>query len=142
MALPHRTSSYNDPAFSYYLSSSFDEVAPDELSSLRSLGANLLLIGLKGAGRDRFVASLVQGPVTTWEPGEPLVLPASGTLVLHEAGALTHDNQVRLLLWMERNLGRTRVISTTSASLFAQVEAGRFIDTLYYRLNTVSLHVA
>lgn len=126
----------------YHLSSNFDGVAPDELPFLGSLGTNLLLIGLTGASRDRFEASLMQGPVNKWEPGEPLVLPSAGTLILHEVGSLTHDDQERLLAWMERSSGRTRVICTASASLFAEVEAGRFIDTLYYRLNTVSLDVA
>jgi hypothetical protein len=137
MALPQRSG-----ATLYHLSSNFDGVAPDELPFLGSLGANLLLIGLSGASRDRFEASLAQGPVKTWEPGQPLVLPSDGTLFLHEVGSLTHDDQVRLLAWLERNSGRTRVICTASTSLFPQVEAGRFIDTLYYRLNTVSLDVA
>jgi hypothetical protein len=137
MATPQRAG-----ASPYHLSSNFDGVAAEELPFLGSLGANLLLIGLNGASRDRFEVSLRQGPVTKWEPGQPLVLPSAGTLILHEVGSLTHEDQLRLLSWMERNAGRTRVICTSSASLFAQVEAGRFIDTLYYRLNVVSLDIA
>ena len=136
MAIPHRA---GPPSFD--LSSSFNGAALDDLPFLESLGANLLLTGLSGASRDRFELSLARGAVNTWEPGKPLVLPSAGTLFLHEVGALTHDDQLRLLAWLERNTGRTRVICTASASLFAEVEAGRFIDTLYYRLNTVSLDV-
>jgi len=137
MAIPQRAG-----ASLHHLSSNFDEVALDELPFLGSLGTNLLLIGLTRESRDQFEASLSQGPVNRWEPGEPLVLPAHGTLFLHDVGCLTHDDQVRLYSWMERTAGRTRVICTTSVSLFEQVKAGRFIDTLYYRLNTVSLDVS
>jgi transcriptional regulator of acetoin/glycerol metabolism len=133
MAIPQRAA-----ASLYHQSSNFDGVA---LNELPFLDANLLLIGLSRASREQFEASLTKGPVNRWEPGKPLVLPSAGTLVLHEVGCLTHDDQVGLLAWLERTAGRTRVICTTSASLFAQVEAGRFIDTLYYRLNTVSLDV-
>jgi hypothetical protein len=127
-----------------FLSPNFDGVAPDELPFLGTLGANLLLIGVNRASRDRFEASLMQGPVCKWEPGEQLVLPSAGirTFILHEVGSLTHTDQLRLLAWLDQNSGRTRVVCTASTSLFAQVEAGRFSDTLYYRLNTVSLDVA
>jgi len=105
----------------------------------------MLLIGVNPANRYRVEASLVElGLVRTWEPGETLVLPpvtSSGTLILHEVGALTEDDQLRLLAWLEQIDGRTRVVSTTAESLFARVEAGLFIEALYYRLNTVSLTV-
>ena len=121
-------------------------MAHDEFLFLGILSANLLLIGVNIAGRDRVEASLGGlGPVSRWEPGEQLVLPPAadtGTLILHEVGSLTHDDQVRLLAWLDQSAGRTRVVSTASASLFARVEAGLFIDRLYYRLNTVSLNVA
>lgn len=130
-----------------HLSPNFDGVAHEELLFLGTLGANLLLIGVNCSSRDRVEAGLVhvQGPVTRWEPGEQLVLPSAtstGTLILHEVGSLPHDDQVRLLAWLEQTVGRTRVVCTASASLFARVEAGVFIHTLYYRLNTVSVNVA
>jgi sigma54-dependent transcription regulator len=125
-------------------SPNYDGVAPDELLFLGTLDVNLLLIGLKGAARDRFEAGLMKGSISKWEPGRELVLPpteGTGTLILHEVGSLTHRDQVRLLGWLEQSQGRTRVISMASASLFAQVEAGRFLDTLYYRLNTMTFDV-
>ena len=76
--------------------------------------------------------------------GDQLVLPPAantGTLILHEVGSLTNDDQLQLLGWLEQAEGRTRVVSTSAASLFARVEAGLFIEKLYYRLNTVSLNV-
>ena len=61
--------------------------------------------------------------------------------MLHDVGALTTDDQLRLLDWLERAEGRTQVVSTSSAPLLPRVHAGSFIDTLYYRLNTVCVDV-
>jgi transcriptional regulator of acetoin/glycerol metabolism len=129
-----------------YLLHKSGPVVHDEFPFLGQVGANLLLIGVNSASRDRVESSLVGlGPVTRWEPGEQLVLPPAantGTLILHEVGSLTNDDQMRLLVWLEEAEGRTRVVSTSAASLFARVEAGLFIEKLYYRLNTVSVNVA
>ena len=120
--------------------------AHDELVLLRTLGANLLLTGSASATRNVIDANLLglRGPLTAWAPGARLVLPpveAAGTLILHEVGSLPHDDQVRLLAWLEEAIGRTRVVCTTSASLMSRLEAGTFNPTLYYRLNTVSVNV-
>jgi transcriptional regulator of aromatic amino acid metabolism len=124
----------------------FDGVAHDEFPFLGTLSANTLLIGVNGTSRDRVESSLVGlGFVSRWEPGDLLELPPeedTGTLILHEVGALMHDDQLRLLEWLEQSEGRTRVVSTASSSLFARVEAGLFIEKLYYRLNTVTVNVS
>ena len=121
-------------------------MAHDEFPFIGVPSANTLFIGVNGASRGQVEASLVGlGLVSRWEPGEQLVLPSAadtGTLILHEVGSLTHDDQLRLLTWLDQSAGRTRVVSTASASLFARVEAGLFVEKLYYRLNTVSLNVA
>ncbi len=44
-------------------------------------------------------------------------------------------------IWLDRAPGRTQVVSTTPALLFPRVQAGAFIDRLYYRLNTVCMDV-
>ncbi len=129
-----------------HLAHNFERVTHDDFPFLGTLGANLLLIGVNQTSRDRVECNLVGlGPVTRWEPGEPLMLPPAahtGTLILHEVGSLTDTDQVRLLDWLDQAEGRTRVVSTTPTSLYTQVEAGLFIEKLYYRLNTVSLNVA
>jgi transcriptional regulator of acetoin/glycerol metabolism len=121
-------------------------MAHDEFPFLGMLSANMLLIGVNSANRDLVEASLVGlGLVSRWEPGERLVLPASadtGTLILHEVGSLPHDDQVRLLAWLEQSEGRTRVVCTVSSSLYARVEAGLFLEKLYYRVNTVTVNMA
>jgi hypothetical protein len=108
---------------------------------------NLLLIGNNGGVQDVLESLLLDlhEPVAAWSPGERLVPPPfarAGTMILHDVGALRHEDQVQLLGWLERPVGRTRVVSTTSAPLLPRVEAGAFIDTLYYRLNTVCVDVS
>jgi hypothetical protein len=103
---------------------------------------NLLLMG-----GDDVVQPLVEAlaarlhqPVGTWSPGERLVLPPAertGTMVLNDVGALGVQDQIQLLEWLGTAIGRTQVVSTSPAPLLPRVEAGKFIDTLYYRLNTV-----
>ncbi len=103
---------------------------------------NLLLMG-----GDDVVQPLVEAlaarlhqPVGSWSPGQRLVLPPAertGTMVLNDVGALAVQDQIQLLEWLGTAIGRTQVVSTTPAPLLPRVESGKFIDTLYYRLNTV-----
>lgn len=107
---------------------------------------NLLLIGTDAVIRQVLETLLLElrEPIAHWCPGEPLVLPMvtrTGTMILHDVGALRLDEQRRLLTWLERAAGRTQIVSTTTALLLPRVQAGAFVDTLYYRLNTVCLDV-
>ena len=107
---------------------------------------NLLLIAPDGVVRFVLESLLLdlQEPIERWRSGQKLALPdtdESGTLVLHEVGTLPAEDQLRLLDWLERAEGRTQVISTSTAPLLPRVHAGGFIDTLYYRLNTVCVDV-
>jgi Sigma-54 interaction domain len=79
-------------------------------------------------------------PIAVWCAGQPFVLPPAGqagTLILHDVGALTQADQLHLLNWLELAAGRTQIISTASAPLLPSVRTGRFLEMLYYRLNTV-----
>jgi len=107
---------------------------------------NLLLVGTAGAFR--LVLEMLwlelREPIVRWRPGQPLELPLPGraaTLVLHDVGELTYDDQHRVLRWLERTAGQTRVVSTTTVPLWPGVKAGAFNETLYYRLNTVCVNV-
>ncbi len=107
---------------------------------------NLLLTGDHGVIRNVLGALLrdFSGPISAWYPGERLALPRdplAGAIILHEIGLMGYEDQLQLLDWLETRPGRTQVVSTTSAPLLPQVEAGAFNDTLYYRLNTVSVDV-
>jgi hypothetical protein len=118
---------------------------PDDLVLTGMPPVNLLL-----TGGDVVVQSVLETllsdhdqPVASWWPGQRLVLPLSRptTMILHDVGALGADEQRHLLEWLERDIGRTKVVSTTPAPLMPLVEKGAFNDTLYYRLNTVSIEV-
>jgi Sigma-54 interaction domain len=115
-----------------------------QLSRVRRM--NVLLTGSDGVIQNalsRLVPSL-QGPVQIWRPSERLVLPIPadvGTLILRDVGALLPVDQCRLLVWLEEAAGFTQVVSTTAAPLLARVEASLFLDSLYYRLNTVCVDV-
>jgi hypothetical protein len=115
---------------------------PEDSRLVHAALVNLLLKGIDGV-TDEVLDTLRPDlcvPITTWRPGERLALPPAaraGTLILHDVGALTLEEQRRLLEWLQETAGRTRVVSTTSAPLLPLVEDGVFLDTLYYRLNTV-----
>ncbi|MGH9370544.1 MAG: hypothetical protein ACRD15_03320 [Vicinamibacterales bacterium] len=120
--------------------------AHEDLLQVALPRVNLLLTG-KGRVIQNVLNSLVgklDQPIASWCPGEQLVLPPAeraGTMVLHEIGALDLQDQIRLLEWTGLSMGRTQVVSTTAAPLLPRVEAGAFIDTLYYRLNMVCVDV-
>jgi DNA-binding NtrC family response regulator/tetratricopeptide (TPR) repeat protein len=75
-----------------------------------------------------------------------------GTLFLDEIGDLGLDVQPKLLRFLQdgeiHRLGETvptkvdvRVVAATNADLEAMVEAGKFREDLYYRLNIIRLHL-
>jgi hypothetical protein len=119
---------------------------PEDWRLARRTRTNLLLIHANGVIQS--ILELLQPdldePIATWRPGERLVLPPetrAGTMILQDVGSMAKEDQRRLLEWLDRASGRTRVVSTTPAHLLPRVEAGAFIDTLYYRLNTVCVDV-
>src|ERR1044071_5108583 len=75
-----------------------------------------------------------------------------GTLFLDEIGNLSANGQMKLLRVLEtgrfERLGgsrerqvKVRVISATNADLHAMIRAGAFREALYYRINTIEIHV-
>jgi Sigma-54 interaction domain len=119
--------------------------AADVVAVLRALPrVNLLLIGVDREmwrPLERRLLDLSE-PIVEWSPSRHLNLPEVtqvGTLLLNAIDALSHDDQRQLLDWLELAGRRMRVVSTTSAPLFARVQAGAFVEPLYYRLNTICL---
>lgn len=128
----------------------------DEAALAREAGDEWLRMGMPRvnvlvAGKDEAVQLVLQTlvahvekPIANWSPGEQLTLPPigrPGTLVLHDVAALETSDQIRLLEWSARAMGSMQVISTTPAPLLPRIAAGAFIDTLYYRLNTVYIEL-
>jgi hypothetical protein len=105
---------------------------------------NVLLMGSNDVVH-RVLAALherLHEPVARWSPGEQFVLPPAekgGTMLLNDVGSLAIQEQIQLLEWLTTAHGRTQVVSTAPSLLLPRVKAGAFIDTLYYRLNTVCL---
>src|SRR5688572_5835130 len=64
-------------------------------------------------------------------------VPSQGTLVLSDVAELALEDQQRLDAWLAAADQRPRVITMSRASLFPMIEAGGFVDSLYYRLNVV-----
>jgi hypothetical protein len=107
---------------------------------------NLLLIAPDGVVRYVLESLLLnlREPIWKWTPPGPLVLPPPdqvGTLILHDVGALLPKEQLELLDWLEFASRDTQIVSTSSTALIPRVHEGAFIDTLYYRLNTVCVDV-
>jgi hypothetical protein len=104
---------------------------------------NVLFTGPQAA-TEVFMATLrpaLRRPVHRWAPDTPL--PALGevpTLLIWDVATLSLDQQQALLSWLDRAApGQTQVVSTTALELFPLVERGTFLETLYYRLNTLRI---
>jgi hypothetical protein len=74
----------------------------------------------------------------------PLELPPRTvrTLILENVDSLSATDQTSLLTWMAAADTPIQIVSTTTQSLFPFVVRGLFDERLYYRLNTVFLHIA
>jgi hypothetical protein len=119
----------------------------EEWHIARTARVNLLVIHSRGV-LPRLLDVLLpdlEEPIVSWRPGQHLALPSgtpSGTMILRDVGALADDEQRRLLDWLEETDGRTQVVSTSAEPLLSRVESGDFLDTLYYRLNTVCVNAS
>jgi hypothetical protein len=145
-AAPRQAQRAEDARLAHTNDARLAQAASEELLLMGMPRVNVLLAGRNDVVRPVLHALLgkVQKPIVSWCPGEPLALPPierTGTLVLQEVGELGLREQIQLLEWSGRAMGNTQVISTTSAALLPRVGAGAFIDTLYYRLNTVYVDV-
>jgi len=68
--------------------------------------------------------------------------PAGGTLMLDDVEVLDGQQQETLLLWLdEYSHTAIQVISLTPAALYTHVQAGTFLNALYYRLNVIYVEV-
>ena len=118
------------------------EVRDEKWWLARTARANVLVVCPDDAA-ERIVATLQAGlppPVLSWRPGTRLGLGNaghSGTVILWNIEALTPDDQSCLCEWLEIDAGRARVISTSREHVFPLVEAGTFLEMLYYRLNVL-----
>ncbi|HET9010712.1 MAG TPA: hypothetical protein VFN38_02810 [Gemmatimonadaceae bacterium] len=107
---------------------------------------NLLLVAPDGVVRYVLESLLLdlREPIVRWSPGNVLDLSSvdhASTIILHDVGNLPPRDQLGLLEWLEHADGRAQVVSTSATPLLSRVQGGAFVDTLYYRLNTVCVDV-
>jgi hypothetical protein len=123
---------------------------PRDCQVARFSRTNLLMIGSKARIEGLVHALWSRDSLSTWRPGQALTLPEAradraggkATVILHEVGELPREDQQRLSRWLEAEPGRTHVVCTSASPLHLRVAAGAFLDTLYYRLNTICVEMA
>jgi transcriptional regulator of acetoin/glycerol metabolism len=103
-----------------------------------------LLVDCVAGGAASVLAELRKmslGPIHTCELPGPLQLPSGGrgTLLLHDVAALAIAQQVTLFDWLQHQRGVMQVVSVTQKRLIGMVCDGRFLEGLFYRLNTISI---
>ena len=111
-----------------------------------STHANVLLIGPDDVTNAflKAVRQHLQDPVAILRGGEPFALPSGpvGTLILVNVGAFTLAEQSQLNEWLKDRLSRAQVISTSPTGLMEMLATKSFLESLYYRLNTIYIDVA
>ena len=85
--------------------------------------------------------SICSGPFHYCQLPGVLSLPTdgTGTLLLHDVAGLTIAQQVSLFDWLQHRQGAMQVVSVTEKRLLGMVCDGRFLEGLFYRLNTISV---
>lgn len=121
--------------------------ASDDLRLARASGANVLLIGHDPHVSEAatYVAGSAASAAVTMSGAGGLRLPYATTprilVMARDIEGLRPSEQQQLLQWLALAGGETRVISTASPLLWSMVRAGAFSSDLYYRLNTVCVHL-
>lgn len=117
----------------------------DELSVFRTAHPNTLLIGPEATANA--VISQQQhyfrAPVVDWHPRDAAKPPTeTGTLVIRDVDTLDLTQQEQFFGWLDRYAAGVQVISVTGRPLFPLIEAGAFLEKLYYRLNIICLSLS
>jgi hypothetical protein len=117
------------------------QISAETWDGLRAACPNVLLVGAEISRQDNLAALLeASRPPVWWCDGAQFTLPSEtvGTLVLQSPAALPAEEQRALLDWAARNL-RVQIITVTPSPLYPLVQAGTFLDDLYYWLNVVTI---
>jgi len=123
------------------------EVSLSEMPLLRSLTGqgrrpNMLVVCSDTDVRAAFerVRDLLGTPFSVCLLPGQLDLPASerGALFLHDIAALTLAQQITLYDWLSTRGREVQVVSMTGSQMLPLVRTGRFLEGLFYRLNTIS----
>lgn len=125
-----------------------DFVSFSDMELLRALTScerrpNLLVDCVDG-GAEAVLTRLQElcvGPFYCCQLPGALELPqnGAGTLLINDVAALTIAQQVALFDWLHQQKGAIQVVSLTQKRLLSMVCDGRFLEGLFYRLNTISI---
>jgi DNA-binding NtrC family response regulator len=120
---------------------SFSEMALLQLLTAHSRRPNLLIVN-KGAALESVLDrlnSVCRPPFRVCRLPGRLELPqvSEGTLVLGNIEQLTIGQQIALLDWLSRDGKSVQIVSVTGAPLSDMIAEGRFLEGLFYRINTV-----
>jgi hypothetical protein len=87
------------------------------------------------------LADVCESPVQLCRFPGPLELSSviSGTLVLADIDQLTIGQQISLFHWLWPTRSDVQIVSITRASMTDLIAQGRFLEELFYRLNTIVL---
>ncbi len=102
---------------------------------------NVLLVGADTIHQQTLKALLeASRPPLFWCDGAQFALPTDsvGTLVLRNPAALSSDAQHALLNWATDHAD-VQIVTVSPGPLYPLVQAGTFLDDLYYWLNVVTI---
>jgi hypothetical protein len=115
-----------------------------DLRTIQVVRPNVLLIG-PSSGTFHVIDALVAfvEPPIFRSVGAALRLPPSprAALIIQDVDQLSAADQQKLHGWLTESAGAAQVIATTTVPLLPLVEQRRFLDELYYRLNTMCFEV-
>lgn len=124
----------------------FETIADATLMrSVTAQRSNLLVQCATGRAARAFVDRLAPwcaGPLHTCTLPGTLSLPAerTGTLLFKDVAALSLAQQFDVYDWITECKGAVQVLSVTTAPLARLVEAGLFLEALFYRLNIIRVN--
>jgi hypothetical protein len=109
--------------------------------------SNLLAQCATDGDANAFVERLVpwcEGPLYACTLPGVLSLPTqlTGTLLLKDVAALSVVQQLDVYDWMSERKTAMQVVSVTTAPLAPLVDAGLFLQALFYRLNIIQLNAS
>jgi len=123
---------------------SFSDTSLLQMLSSHRRRPNLMIVneGASLGGVLEQLSDVSETPLTICRfPGHFDVEPGvKGTVVLGNIEHMTLGQQLQLFDWLSHKDGETQVVSITRATMTELIEDGRFLEGLYFRLNTVVIH--
>lgn len=106
---------------------------------------NVMLVGSAGAAKELitiFEPHLAL-PVVEWDPCASADPPSLsyGTVIVWNVDQMQPPEQQRLDAFVRDHWRGVQIVSVAEGELFDRVQRGDFLETLYYRLNLVRIHV-